>query len=159
MTGIREFGDAARAAVESGEDASDERAVPINVLGREIWLEYPGSGALALLAGQISVVQNDLEGAGHLINFIMSLVDDEDGRYIRAKLLDRKSGFDANDIADIATALMEEWADGNPTSGPSVSSRQRPTTGANSTVAQRRSQSSRSRSRGGASSTGSTPTS
>lgn len=148
---IREFGDAAKAAIENEEDQNEEQSVTVSVLGREIVIEYPGTGSLAYLASQIGIVQGDLQAAGVLINFLMAQVSDADGNFLRAKLLDRKSGFDADDVAEICDFLMEAWADGNPTSEPSDSSRRPRTTGANSTGAQRRSQSSRSASRGGAS--------
>ena len=45
---------------------------------------------------------NDLVQMGQVINFIMSIFEDDDARYVRGLLLDRDSGFDAEDIMDLA---------------------------------------------------------
>lgn len=140
---IREFGDAARAASAGTEDT-----VPVSILGRVIEVEFPGTAQLAYVAAKMATVQNDLEGAGVAINFLISTMSDADGRYVHGLLLDKHSGFGIDEVTDLAEYLMEAWADGNPTSGSSASSRRPRTTGANSTVQQRRSQSTRSASRG-----------
>lgn len=150
---MRQFGDAARVAALTEEDQNDEPNIDFKLLDREVSLKYPGSGALAYLTATMSTVSDNLSAVGIIINFIASCMDDEDARYLNQILLDSKSGFDVEDISEVAEYLLEEWSGGNPTSGSSGSSRPARTTGRSSTANSRRPASPRSGSRSGGSAT------
>ena len=140
---IKQFGDATRKGRDDGEE---DDPLQVKVLDREVTIHSPGSGSLAYLAMSIAGAGNDLVQLGQVINFMMSIFEDEDARYIRGLLLDRKSGFDAEDIMDMAIYIVEEWSSRptNPSTGSSASPR---TTGARTTGATRKVGSTPSRSR------------
>jgi hypothetical protein len=140
---IKQFGDAARKGKDSGieDDPRD-----IMILDREVTIHSPGSGSLAYLAMAIAGASTDLVQLGQVINFIMSIFDDEDARYVRGLLLDRESGFDAEDIMELAIWVVEEWSDRPTKPSTGSSSRPRPT-GARTTGASRKVTSTPSRSR------------
>jgi hypothetical protein len=150
---MRQFGDAARIASLTEEDQSDEPNVEFKLLDREVSLKYPGSGALAYLTATMSTVSDNLSAVGIVINFVVSCMEPEDARYLNQILLDSQSGFDVEDISELAEFLLEEWSGGNPTSGSSGSSRQGRTSGKSSTANSRRPASPRSSSRSGGSAT------
>lgn len=106
------------------------------IMDREVEFESPGAEQLAYL-GSVLGVGNLLTTAGALINFLASLIDDDDARYINSLLLDRKSGFDIYDVEDLLITLVEEWG-GNPTKPASDSSDTQVTTGKPSTASSRR---------------------
>lgn len=140
---IKQFGDATRKGRDDGED---DEPIVVKVLDREVELHSPGSGSLAYLAMSIAGAGNDLVQLGQVINFMMSIFDDDDARHIRGLLLDRNSGFDAEDIMDMAIYLVEEWSSRptNPSTGSAQSPRQ---VGARTTGASRKVTSTRSPSR------------
>ena len=140
---LKQFGDAARKARDTGEE-DDPRTVL--VLDREITIHSPGSGSLAYLAMSIAGAGNDLVQLGQVINFIMSIFEDDDARYVRGLLLDKESGFDAEDIMDLAIYIVEEWSS-RPTKPSTGSSPSRQATGARTTGASRKVTSTPSRSR------------
>ena len=140
---IKQFGDAARKAKDRGVD---DDTLTVMILEREVTLHSPGSGSLAYLAMSIAGAGNDLMQLGQVINFIMSIFDDDDARYVRGLLLDRESGFDAEDIMELATWIVEEWS-ARPTKPSTGSSASRQSTGARTTGATRKVGSTPSRSR------------
>lgn len=144
---MREFGDAARAA---RKDDSDEPGIEVKILGRVIFIEYPGAAQLGWLTAQLSMAPTVLHSVGAIINFVAALMEDDDARHLQRALLDPRSGFGPDELQELAEHLVEEWS-GNPTNGSSDSSRRPATTGASSTAAQRKSPSTRSRSRSGGS--------
>lgn len=140
---MREFGDAARAA---RKDDSGEPGIEVKILDREIFIEYPGAAQLGWLTAQLSMAQTPLHSVGAIINFVAALMEDEDARHLQRALLNPRSGFGPEELQELAEYLVEEWS-GNPTNESPVSSRRPATTGASSTVRQRKSQSTRSASR------------
>lgn len=144
---MRQFGDAARVAADTGVDENEEPNVDFLLLDREVSLHYPGSGALAYLTATMATSGGALEAVGTVINFVASCMEDDDARYLNRILLDSKSGFDVEDICDVVEYLVEEWSGGNPTRGSSGSSRPARTSGKSSTANSRPAASPRSRSR------------
>lgn len=140
---IKQFGDAARKSKDAGDD---DDVLTVKILEREVDLHSPGSGSLAYLAMSIAGAGDDLMQTGQVINFIMSIFDDDDARYVRGLLLDRNSGFDAEDIMDLAIYIVEEWSS-RPTKPSTGSSQSARATGARTTGASRKVTSSPSRSR------------
>src|SRR6187431_2181864 len=128
---IKQFGDAAR---KGRDDGAEDDIIVVKILDRDVTLHSPGSGSLAYLAMSIAGAGNDLVQLGQTINFIMSIFEDDDARWVRGLLLDRESGFDAEDIMDLAIYVVEEWSGRptNPSTGSSPSSR---ATGARTTGA------------------------
>lgn len=150
---IRSFGDAARVAAE--QETEHVETLTVDILGREIDIEYPGSGQVIYMTAELSEAQNDISQIGGLIQFIYHLVSPEDAQYIRQRLLDRMSGFDAEAVLDLVEYLVEEWSS-RPTEKPSVSSPSPRKAGSTSTGGARRKVSTSSNSRSGGSSTSST---
>ena len=140
---IKQFGDAARKSKDRG---IEDDTLDVMILDRQVTLHSPGSGSLAYLAMSIAGAGNDLVQMGQVINFIMSIFGDDDARYVRGLLLDRDSGFDAEDIMELAIWIVEEWSD-RPTKPSTGSSPSRRTTGARTTGATRKVTSTPSRSR------------
>lgn len=140
---IKQFGDAAR---KGRDDGIEDDPLEVMILDREVTLHSPGSGSLAYLAMSIAGAGNDLVQLGQVINFIMSIFEDEDARYVRGLLLDKNSGFDAEDIMDLAIYIVEEWSS-RPTNPSTGSSRSPRSTGARTTGATRKVGSTPSRSR------------
>lgn len=131
---IKQFGDAAR---KGKDDGDDDYPITVKILEREVTVHSPGSGALAYLSMAIAGAGGDMVQLGQSINFIMSIFEDEDARYVRGLLLDRKSGFDAEDLLDFAIYIVEEWSD-RPTKPSTGSSRPQGRTGARTTGATRK---------------------
>jgi hypothetical protein len=140
---LKQFGDASRKGKDTGDD---DNVITVKILEREVELHSPGSGSLAYLAMSVAGAGNDLIQVGQVINFIMSIFDEDDARYVRGLLLDRDSGFDAEDIMDLAIYIVEEWSD-RPTKPSTGSSQSRQATGARTTGATRKVTSTPSRSR------------
>jgi len=144
---IKQFGNAARGARDEGEE---DLELEVMILDRKIHLNSPGSGQLSYLAMTIASNNRDLLTVGRLINFIVNLMDDDDQGYVSALLLDRDSGFDGEDIVDVAEYVVEEWSS-RPTQTSTGSSKSPQATGRRSTGATRKAGSTPSRSRSTAS--------
>lgn len=111
-------------------------SVEIEIFDRKIMVAPPHTGAFIYL-NNILGLNDPLRVASSLIEFLCSLVDDMDARYIGRLVLDRKSGFDVWDVEEILTDLVEEWGE-NPTKPASGSSPSQVTTGKRSTANSRR---------------------
>lgn len=140
---VKQFGDAAR---KGSDEGLDDDPITVKFLDREVTVHSPGSGALAYLAMAVAGAGNDMVQLGQAINFIMSIFEPEDQRYVRGLLLDRQSGFDAEDLMEFAMYAVEEWSS-RPTNPSTGSSRPRQATGARTTGATRKVTSNSSRSR------------
>lgn len=141
---IRSFGDAVKAAERAEED--NEPPLVIDILGREIELEYPGSGQVIYMTAALASTEGDITQVGEVVQFLYHLVTDEDAAYIKGKLLDRKSGFDGDTVIELIEYITEEWSS-RPTRNASGSSQSRSRTGASSTGGARRRASTPSTSR------------
>jgi hypothetical protein len=161
----RKFGSAAKAAAARAErDEGDY--LEYEVLDKMTKFYNPGTAALV----HMSMMQAALDGGGSemkrgitavvpFIQFVTSLVDEDDAARMRRLLATEGSGFDIMDMMEVFDALMEDWSHETPTLPASDSSGTRATTGKRSTATSRRAGSTRSTSRSPASSTRSTPTS
>lgn len=150
---VRSFGDAARVAAEQETEVVE--TITVDILGREIDIEYPGTGQVVYMTAELSEAQNDINQVGGLVQFIYHLMEPDDAQYVRQQLLDRRSGFDAEEVLALVEYLVEEWSS-RPTEKPSASSPSQRTAGSTSTGGARRKVSTSSPSRSGASSTSST---
>lgn len=113
-----------------------ELTTTYKIMDREVTFRAPGTEQLAYL-GSVLGVGNLLTTAGALINFLASLVEDDDARYINSLLLNHRSGFDIQDVEELLVELVEEWG-GNPSKPASGSSGTQGTTGKRSTANSRR---------------------
>lgn len=128
---LKQFGDATRKGTDKGTRDDD---ILVKILDRKVALESPGSGQIGYIAMTAAGASNDLVQLGEVINFLVSLMDDEDGRYVKGLLLDRHSGFEGEDMVELAQHIVKEWS-GRPTKPSSGSSARRRTNGAGSTPA------------------------
>ena len=140
----REFIDEVMADVDRAPE--EDEVVLIDVAGKETAFHYPGSGQMAYMAMASAGDRNNLTTAGMMINFVISLMEDEDARRLRGMLLDRTTDYGMEDLLDVFDALMEQWSS-RPTQSSSDSSPSRQGTGRPSTANSRRAGSVRSGSR------------
>lgn len=140
----REFEDEILADVQR-EPERDE-PVYVDVAGKETVFHYPGTGQMAYMAMASAGDRNNMQTAGMMINFVISLMEDEDARRLRGLLLDRENEYGMEDLLDVFDELQERWSS-RPTQSSSASSPSRPETGRRSTANSRRAGSSRSGSR------------
>lgn len=118
---------------------SEESGIPpveIEILDRKVTVFPPHAGAFIYLNNMLGV-NDPLRVASSLIEFLCSLVEDLDARYIGRLILDHNSGFDVYDVEEILTDLIEEWGE-RPTKPASGSSPSQATTGKRSTASSRR---------------------
>jgi len=148
MAGIRTFGDAVKAAERAEEDYQEP--ITVNILDREVTIEYPGSGQAIYMTATIAGTDGDITQVGELVQFLYHLVEEEDAIFIKHSLLDRKSGFDGESVIELIEYLTEEWSS-RPTRSLTGLSKSQPRTGPSSTGGARRKASTPSRSRSAAS--------
>lgn len=122
----------------SDEDDSDE----INrVVCRA---RYPGEGEVIMLIADAMGRRSSVpEKVAAIIDFLVSVLDEESATYITNRLLDYRDPFGISDVEPIVFALMEEMG-GRPTKQPSDFAPSRKTGGQKSTRTTRKSTSSRS---------------
>lgn len=123
--------------------------IPVPILDRTVTIHPPHPGAFIYLNNMLGV-NEPLQVASSLIEFICELMDDMDARYVGRLILNKNSGFDVYDVEEILTDLIEEWGE-YPTKPASGSSPSQATTGKRSTANSRRVASTRSTSRSTAS--------
>lgn len=124
-------------AVESGLEP-----IIVPIMERDVTIYPPHAGAFIYLNNMLGV-NDPLRVASSMIEFLCSLVEDLDARYIGRLILDHDSGFDVYDVEELLTDLVEEWGD-RPTKPASGSSPSQATTGKRSTANSRRVTSTRS---------------
>lgn len=130
---VRKYGskDKKARAVDTGLEP-----VTIEILDREVTIYPPHSGAFIYLNNMLGI-NDPLRVASGLIEFMCSLMDDMDARYVGRLILDHDSGFDVFDVEEILTDLIEDWGE-RPTKPASGSSPSQAPTGKRSTAASRR---------------------
>jgi hypothetical protein len=130
---VRKYGskDKQARAVDTGLEP-----VKIQILEREVTVFPPHAGAFIYLNNMLGL-SDPLRVASGLIEFLCSLVEDIDARYIGRLILDHNSGFDVYDVEEILTDLVEDWGE-RPTKPASGSSPSQATTGKRSTANSRR---------------------
>ena len=130
---VRKYGskDKRARAVDTGLEP-----VKIQILDREVTVFPPHAGAFIYLNNMLGL-SDPLRVASGLIEFLCSLVEDIDARYIGRLILDHNSGFDVYDVEEILTDLVEDWGE-RPTKPASGSSPSQATTGKPSTARSRR---------------------
>lgn len=105
---------------------------------REMVAHKPSDGQITVF---IAMAGDDLaansEVVAQSINFLYSLLEQEDRRYLRKRLLDMEDEFGAEEIANILSYILEEWS-GKASGSRTDSPRSRPSTGPRSTARQRR---------------------
>lgn len=138
---MRKYGDKNKIG-RAEEGTTNLEPVTVDILDREVVIHPPHSGAFIYLNNMLGV-SDPLRVAGSLIEFLCSLVDDIDARYIGRLILDHKSGFDIYDVEELLTDLIEEWGE-RPTKPASGSSPSQAPTGKRSTANSRRVGSTRS---------------
>jgi hypothetical protein len=94
---LKAFGDRSRADRRK-QRATKGPTVPVDILGREVEFAFPTTAQRVYLATQMESSLTDDRLIGSMINFFLSLTDDDSARYIRNLLLDPESGFEAIDI-------------------------------------------------------------
>jgi hypothetical protein len=150
---MKRFGNAAKAAAKRQRGAGEMAPIKAGILDRDIEFQFPGSGAVAYLSMIAASADTDLEAGAGLLNFLISMVDEDDQRYIQRVILNPRSGFDLDDVPEVIEYLIEQWGAERPTTPASDSSASQASTGTRSTGATRRAGSTRSTSRSTASST------
>lgn len=127
---MREF----TTAVEKSEQTQEEADAPITFLldGTEVRAYQPSDGQFGMFMASTSKHSSEHESVAGIINFFLGLLDDESGRYVSAKLLDREDKFGILQVQEIMEYLAEEWA-ARPTQPPSGSTESPPSTGSPST--------------------------
>lgn len=137
---MKEFGKALDLHARDDEAPEYHDPIDIKVLGREISVGYPDSGQLTYLGMLLASEGDWLERAGGLMNFVVNLMNDDDRKFIRGALLDRRVPFGAEEIEEIIEYLMEEWS-ARPTEPPADSRSSRRAGGQSSTATSRRAKS------------------
>lgn len=146
---MKQFGSIAKAAAQKHK-RDEEDYLEYLIVDRKVKFYYPGAGALAYVGLVEASAESNLMVAGAYINFVISLVEESDGKYIKRQLLDHASGFDIDDLTDLIEELLDQWS-AHPSKPGSDSSPTSVPTGRPSTAASRRAGSTRSTSRSTAS--------
>lgn len=133
---VKEFVTAAKATEgeETGVLGSD---LVVTVDGREILFFAPTEGQLALFMAGASDSTSQVGSIASTINFFFSLLDDENVRYFKVRLFDRRDPFSAVDVVDIVEYLVGEWS-ARPTKQPSDYMPSQSSTGQRSTARRHR---------------------
>lgn len=140
----REFEDEVLADID--REPEQDEPIYIDIAGKETVFHYPGSGQMAYMAMASAGDRNTVQTAGMMINFVISLMEEEDARRLRGLLLDRDNEYGMEDLLDVFDELQERWSS-RPTQSSSDSSGSQQETGRRSTATSRRAGSVRSGSR------------
>lgn len=132
---MKEFITAARRLED--EDVEVGHDVPFSVDGREIVAHAPTSSQFTLFMAAAVVGVSDADAIATSINFLFELLEPEDQRYLKRRLLVRNDDFGAEEIAEILSFLIEEWSGERPTKPSSASANSR-SRGTQSSTAKRR---------------------
>ncbi len=133
----REFEDAVTNAALNEDGADTPDPIEVNIGDRVVVLEFPGSGQLAYMAMASAGDRGNLQTAGMVINFLVSLMEDDDARYLRSLLLTKGGEYGLEELLETFDDMMEQWGS-RPTEPPSVSASSRPTGGRSGTAGSRR---------------------
>jgi hypothetical protein len=136
VSAIKEFNTAAK-RVDADDDAEIMADVEFMVDKRKIVAHGPTSSQMTLFMSAATGYGSDADAIATSINFLWELMEDEDARYLKRRLLKADDKFGADDIANILTYLIEEWSGGRPTKPSSGSANSRSRSGSGSTARQR----------------------
>jgi hypothetical protein len=145
---VKEFTTAAKAAVSDDDDA----VVEFTVDGLEVKAYQPSSGQMAMVYQALSDYNSDQRKVAGIIDFFFGLLDENVQQVLGKRLLSREDPFDLDQVTEILSWLVEEWA-GRPTQSSSGSTRSPTPIGPKSTATSRNGGSTRSRSPSTASAT------
>lgn len=141
---MKQFGHAAGSRQkQDGDEPVEPITVPI--VDRKITFTFPGSGQLASMGAALGL-GDGLRMAGGVVNFFVSMIEDQGEKgYVGSLLLEppSKSRFDVYDVAEVIEYLISEWGE-RPTPPASDSPRTQGSTGKSSTANSRRVKSTRS---------------
>lgn len=120
---MKEFTTALVSHVEgdSGEDDAVTAPVTFKIDDRVITFRGATSSEVFMLMAAVSDTQGLGESIATSINVLYELMSDEDRRWLKRRLFDRRDPMRPEHIAEYISALVEEWS-GNPTESPSDSS-------------------------------------
>lgn len=133
----REFEDAVTNAAQNEEGSDIPDPIDVDIDGRIVTLEFPGSGQLAYMAMASAGDRGNLQTAGMVINFLVSLMEDDDARYLRSLLLTKGGTFGLEELLETFDDMMEQWGS-RPTEPSSASASSRPSGGRSGTAGSRR---------------------
>lgn len=126
---MREFSTAIH---ESEKDPDEEEPLVFTIDGQELRAYKPTEGQFAMLVMVMGRHVTDLDQAGGVIDFFVSMLDEPSTRYVTNRLLTRKNPMPVETIVDVLSWMIEEWG-GRPFSGPSGSTPSRRNGGRKST--------------------------
>lgn len=133
---MKEFITAKKRADADG-DAEVMPDVEFTVDKHSIVAHGPTSSQLTLFMAAATGYGSDQDAIATSINFLWELMEPEDQRYLKRRLLVAADPFGAEDIADILTFLIQEWSSERPTKSSSGSVNSRSRSGSGSTAKQR----------------------
>lgn len=110
----------------------------------EVTVLGPNGGQMTYLIGAVGSDTGTIsERAAGMMNFLYDLMDEDDARWFRRRLLSRRDPFGPKEVGDITDWLLEQWV-GRPTKSPSDYLPSRKSGGPRSTAAVRHRASTRS---------------
>jgi len=145
---MKEFTTAAKAAVAEDDDG----VITFMVDDLEVKAYQPSSGQMAMVYQALSDYNSDQRKVAGIIDFFFGLLDNDAEQALGRRLLSREDPFDLDQVTEIISWLVEEWA-GRPTQSSSGSTRSPTPIGPKSTATSRNGGSTRSRSPSTASAT------
>lgn len=137
---MREFNTAVK---EKQDKAEGVDGIKFKVDGRVMLARQPLPSQVAYLMGITSRQRSEQDQMGGMMNFVDSILGDDDSQHLLNKLLDPEDDFDTDDMMAIVRFLLEEWS-ARPTQPVSGSTGSQPTTGPESTLRTQESTSSNS---------------
>jgi hypothetical protein len=113
---IKSFTTSGKSVEQNGTPMGEPVAVDVD--GREVTFVPPTTGQWAVTMAGGTDSSSPSDQVATQINFFFSMLDPKDVAYFKHRLFDREDPFDVDNIADIITYLLEEWA-ARPTKQPS----------------------------------------
>lgn len=110
---MKEFKTAAKKQVvsESGEKVDTRESMQFKHDDTVVTCYRPSESQVGLLvAVQSGGVATDDEYVATIIDFFQAQFDEDSARYFKRRLLDGKDDFELEDMNDILTWMLEEWA-------------------------------------------------
>lgn len=128
---MREFTTQAR-AIEA-ETTEEQEALDFKIDGHPCKAYPPGTGQLAVMIAMTNKNASTEEAIAGIVNFFVSLLDDDSRNHVINRLLDRRDPFGIENIQEIMQGMTEDWS-ARPTQLSSGSASSPPTTGPSSTA-------------------------
>lgn len=114
---IKQFGSAVK---EADKNVDAQPPIKVKIVERTISIHFPGTGQATYLAMAVADIDpEDIISIGRLINFVASMIDEDDRGYFRSCLLDTKVDFEAEHVMELAEYVVEQWSN-RPTEKPSA---------------------------------------